>query len=210
MRRVVLMFMTLLLLTGMAIAGCAQPAPTEKRAPPQEEAAPEEVAEPEPEPPPAEEGAPTLSVSSSAFKAGEEIPAKYTCDGENVSPPLGWSDVPAGTNSLALIMDDPDAPSGAFAHWVLFNLLPYTRELPEGIPPDGQLASGALQGKNDLGKVGYFGPCPPRGDVHHYRFTLYALDQPLDLAAGASKEQVLPAMQGHILAQGELAGTYQR
>lgn len=200
MPKAVLIFMNLLLLTGVAVAGCAQPA-----------APPEEAAPPEPEAPPLPVGGvKALSVSSPAFEEGGKIPVKYACDGENISPPLGWSGVPAGTNSLALIMDDPDAPGGAFTHWVLFNLLPYTRELPEGVPPEGELPSGALQGKNDFGKVGYFGPCPPQGAVHHYRFTLYVLDQPLDLGVGVSKEEVLGFMEGHIFDEGRLIGTYQR
>jgi len=151
-----------------------------------------------------------LSVSSSVFEEGGEIPAKYTCEGENISPPLSWGEAPAGTGSFALIMDDPDAPIGVFTHWVLFNLPPDSRELPEGVPAEGKLASGALQGNNGLSQIGYFGPCPPPGAVHHYGFTLYALDRTLDLAVGASKEQVLEAMRGHILAQGQLVGTYKR
>lgn len=208
MRKAVLILMSLLLLTGAVVAGCAQPAPPEG-ALTDEEVPPEEAAEPEPQPA-EEEGDMVLSLSSSAFEAGGGIPAKYTCRGENISPPLSWSQAPAGTSSFALIMDDPDTPRGVFTHWVLFNLPPDSRELPKSVPTEGELASGALQGKNDVPhQIGYFGPCPPSG-VHHYRFTLYALDKTLDLAAGASKEQVLAAMQGHILAQDELVGTYQR
>lgn len=151
-----------------------------------------------------------LSVSSPAFEEGGEIPVKYTCEGQNISPPLAWSEGPEGTSSFALIVDDPDAPLRAFTHWVIFNLPADTRELAEGITPKGKLASGALQGRNDAGRSGYFGPCPPPGSAHHYRFTLYALDETLDLAAGAFKEQVLEAMEGHVLAQGQLVGTYQR
>lgn len=161
-------------------------------------------------PPLPEAGEMTLSVSSPAFGAGGGIPTKYTCDGQNISPPLSWSQGPAGTGSFALIVDDPDAPLGVFTHWVIFNLPPDTRELPQGVIAEGELASGALQGRNDVGKIGYFGPCPPPGPAHHYRFTLYALDKPLDLAAGTSKARVLDAMEGHILAQGQLIGTYQR
>ncbi|MBM4446169.1 MAG: YbhB/YbcL family Raf kinase inhibitor-like protein [Chloroflexi bacterium] len=149
-------------------------------------------------------------ITSSAFVAGAKIPVKYTCEGQNVSPPLDWNQVPAGTASFALIVDDPDAPFGVFTHWVIFNLPPDTRGLPEAVPKDGKLASGALQGKSGAGKIGYFGPCPPSGSPHHYRFTLCALDKSLDLAAGASKEQVLQAMQGHILAESQLIGIYQR
>ncbi len=152
----------------------------------------------------------TLSISSPAFQDGERIPAKYTCQGQDISPPLKWNRVPNETQSLALILDDPDAPSGVFTHWVIFNLPPDSRELPEAVPAASQLPSGALQGKNDFGKIGYGGPCPPPGYPHRYRFTLYALDRQLDLKAGSSKQQVLNAMEGHILAQGQLTGTYQR
>ncbi len=151
-----------------------------------------------------------LSLSSIAFQGGGRVPVKYTCEGQDVSPPLIWSEPPQGTQSLALIVDDPDAPGGVFTHWVLFNIPPDSGELPEAMPTQAQLPSGALQGKNDFGKIGYGGPCPPPGRPHHYCFTLYALDRVLDLKAGVSKKQVLDAMQGHILAQGELTGTYQR
>lgn len=151
-----------------------------------------------------------LSVSSQAFQEGDRIPAKYTCQGQDVSPPLTWGEPPVGTQSFALIMDDPDAPVGVFTHWVIFNIPSDSRQLAEAIPTQAQLSSGALQGKNDFGRIGYGGPCPPPGRPHRYQFTLYALDQPLDLKVGASKKQVLDAMQGHILAQGQLMGTYQR
>ena len=152
----------------------------------------------------------TLSISSPAFQDGEKIPAKYTCQGQDISPPLKWNRVPNETQSLALIVDDPDAPSGVFTHWVIFNLPPDSRELPEAVPAASQLPSSALQGKNDFGKIGYGGPCPPPGYPHRYRLTLYALDRQLDLKAGSSKKQVLNAMEGHILAQVQLTGTYQR
>lgn len=156
------------------------------------------------------EGEMALELSSSAFQEGGEIPTKYTCEGQDVSPTLTWGGLPAGTQSLALIVDDPDAPVGVFTHWVLFNLPADSRGLPEAMPTQAQLSDGSLQGKNDFGKIGYGGPCPPPGRPHRYQFTLYALDQTLDLKAGASKKQVLDAMQGHILAQGRLTGTYQR
>lgn len=148
-----------------------------------------------------------LSLSSPAFRQGEKIPDRYTCQGEDISPPLAWSEAPAGTRALALIMDDPDAPGGIFTHWVIFDLPPERRQLPEAVPaefPD------ALQGRNDFGSNGYGGPCPPPGSPHHYRFILYALDQQLDVMAGSSKEQVVDAMKGHILGQGQLLGIYQR
>jgi len=151
-----------------------------------------------------------LPVSSPAFQEGDRIPAKYTCQGQDISPPLAWSQPPVGTQSFALIVDDPDAPGGAFTHWVLFNIPSDSCELPEAVPAQAQLPSGALQGKNDFGRIGYAGPCPPPGRPHRYQFTLYALDQPLDLEAGVSKKQLLSAMQGHIITQGQLTGTYQR
>ena len=159
---------------------------------------------------PLKEGEMALTVSSSAFKEGDRIPAKYTCQGQDVSPPLAWGEPPAGTQSVALIVDDPDAPGGVFTHWVLFNIPPDSRNLPEAVPTQAELASGALQGKTDFGRIGYGGPCPPPGRPHRYQFTLYALDQPLGLEGGASKKQLLSAMEGHILAQGQLTGTYQR
>jgi len=152
----------------------------------------------------------TLSVSSPAFKEGERIPSKYTCEGQDISPQLKWNGVPEESKSLALIMDDPDAPSGVFTHWVIFNLPPDSQDLPEAVPSASQLPSGALQGRNDFGRIGYGGPCPPPGYPHRYRFTLYALDKNLDLGAGSSKNQVLSAAKGHILAQGQLIGIYQR
>lgn len=159
---------------------------------------------------PLKEGEMTLAPSSPAFPEGGKIPARYTCDGQDVSPALTWDEPPVGTQSLALIVDDPDAPVGVWTHWVLFNLPSDSRELPEAVPSQEQLPSGALQGRNDFGNIGYGGPCPPPGGPHRYRFTLYALDQSLDLKTGASKKQVLDAMQGHILAQGQLTGTYER
>lgn len=152
----------------------------------------------------------TLSISSNTFKDGGQIPSKYTCDGQDISPQLSWSEPPTGTKAFALIVDDPDAPSGVFTHWVLFNLPADTRQLAEGVPGLPQLPNGALQGKNDFGKVGYGGPCPPRGPAHRYRFALYALDKPVDLKAGAAKKQVLDAMKGRILDQGQLTGLYKR
>lgn len=151
-----------------------------------------------------------MELESPAFREGAKIPKKYTCEGWDFSPPLTWNDVPDKTLSLALIMDDPDAPGGIFTHWVLFNLPPDSRELLEGVSPIPQLPSSALQGKNGFGKFGYGGPCPPPGSPHHYRFTLYALDRQLELKAGASQKKVLSAMEEHILAQSQLTGTYRR
>ena len=151
-----------------------------------------------------------LLISSTAFKEGDKIPVKYTCDGQDISPPLVWGEPPQRTQALALIVDDPDAPGGVFTHWVLFNVPATARQLEEDIPPQERVQNGALQGKNDFGRIGYGGPCPPPGPAHRYRFTLYALDKLLDIKPSVSKKQVLDAMKGHILAQGQLVGTYQR
>ena len=159
---------------------------------------------------PLEQEETVLAVSSPVFEEGGKIPAEYTCNGEGISPPLSWDEPPKETRYFALIMDDPDAPGGVFTHWVMLNIPLNSRQLPEAIPAQAQLPDGALQGKNDFGRIGYGGPCPPPGRPHRYQFTLYALDQPLDLKAGVSKKQLLSAMQGHILAQGQLSGTYQR
>ena len=152
-----------------------------------------------------------LQLTSTAFAAGGMIPSRYTCDDADVSPALAWSGVPAGTKSLALICDDPDAPDPAaprmtWVHWVLFNIPPSATGLPEAAFPH-DLPSGTRQGSNDWNRIGYGGPCPPIG-THRYFFKLYALDTALDLAAGASKEQLLKAMEGHILAQAEVMGVY--
>ncbi|MFC1954619.1 YbhB/YbcL family Raf kinase inhibitor-like protein [Chloroflexota bacterium] len=149
-----------------------------------------------------------MKITSPAFREDEAIPVRYSCDGEDISPGLNWSGVPEGTQSFALINDDPDSPRGS-THWVIFNIPADSRRLAEAVPTELQLASGALQGKNCFGNSGYGGPCPPRDVLHHYHFTLYALDQPLNLAAGATKEQLLNAMQGHTLANAKLKGTFE-
>jgi Raf kinase inhibitor-like YbhB/YbcL family protein len=151
----------------------------------------------------------TMSLTSTAFAAGESIPPKFTCDGENVSPALQWDQPPAGTQSLALIMDDPDAPSGMFVHWVYYDLPPTSRGLPEGVAAGDKPSPGGTQGNNGAGRSGYTGPCPPSG-THRYFFRLYALDTRLDAAAGLTKDKLLQAMGGHILAQAELMGVYSR
>ncbi|MBN1816425.1 MAG: YbhB/YbcL family Raf kinase inhibitor-like protein [Sedimentisphaerales bacterium] len=150
-----------------------------------------------------------IKVNSSAFRDGEMIPAKYTADGQDISPPLEWTDLPQGTASIAVINDDPDAPMGTWVHWVLYNLPPEVKSLPENMPPKERLSSGALQGTTDFGRIGYGGPAPPRG-VHRYYFKVYALDCMLDLPAGETKDQLERAMKGHILAQGQLMGKYAR
>ena len=137
------------------------------------------------------------------------IPKKFTCDGPDTSPPLKWTEPPKGTKSFAVIVDDPDAPSGTWVHWVLYDVPAETSELSEGVRKDRQLPNGALQGRNDFGKIGYNGPCPPRGGPHRYFFKLYALDARTNLKAGASKSEVERAMKGHILAQTEIVGRFQ-
>jgi Raf kinase inhibitor-like YbhB/YbcL family protein len=151
-----------------------------------------------------------LTVGSPAFMQGDRIPAKYTCDGEDVSPPLNWSSGPAATESYALIVDDPDAPGGSFTHWLMYNVPPNVTRLEEHVTALERLGDGTLQGKNSYGRVGYGGPCPPPGKPHHYRFNVYALDTRLMLGPGASKDSLMTAMRGHVLAQGELTGIYGR
>jgi Raf kinase inhibitor-like YbhB/YbcL family protein len=152
----------------------------------------------------------SLELTSDAFRQGETIPRKYTADGQNTSPPLRWQDPPDGTRSFALVCEDPDAPRGTFTHWALFNLPAEARQLNEGVPPKAELPDGSRQGKNDFGRVGYGGPAPPPGKPHRYSFKLYALDRPLDLSAGASKDEILTGLKGHTLAEGQLKGTYGR
>jgi Raf kinase inhibitor-like YbhB/YbcL family protein len=151
-----------------------------------------------------------LTLSSSAFASGERIPPKFTCSGADISPPLLWDAPPAGTRSFALIADDPDTPAGTWVHWVLFDLPGDARELAAGVEKQPELESGARQGRNDFGKIGYGGPCPPPGKPHRYFFKLYALDAKLALKSGSTKAAVEKTMQGHILAQGELLGRFGR
>jgi Raf kinase inhibitor-like YbhB/YbcL family protein len=151
----------------------------------------------------------TMELISSAFSEGAMIPIKYTCDGEDVSPPLNWRALPAGTKSLALICDDPDAPVGTWVHWVYYDISAETEGLPENVVPDERPAQGGTQGVNDFRKIGYGGPCPP-GGTHRYYFKLYALDTPLNLSSGATKKQVLKAMENHIIGQTQLMGKYKR
>ena len=164
----------------------------------------------EKEPAPEEGPAVTLALTSTAFQEGGTIPQQYTCDGEDISPPLAWSAPPAGTKSLALVCDDPDAPGRTWVHWVVYDLPPSVTLLAEGLPPDEQLAGGGTQGTTDFGRIGYGGPCPPQGPAHRYFFKLYALDADLGLPAGATKKELLKAMEGHVLAEGQLVGRYQR
>ena len=148
-----------------------------------------------------------FEISSPAFKSGEAIPSDFSCDGRDVSPALNWTEPPAGTQSLALIMDDPDAPMGTWVHWVVYNIPASTHDLKEGTPHIPQLSDGSLQGKTSAGSNGYHGPCPPSG-THRYFFKLYALDTILSLSTNPDKKELLDAMEGHILANVELMGTF--
>ena len=152
----------------------------------------------------------TIQVSSMAFTNGGTIPEKYTCDGQNVSPALSWSGIPQGTKTIALIYEDPDAPMRTWVHWVLYNLPADITHLMEGTPNHEVLDDGANQGKNDFHKIGYGGPCPPRGSTHRYFFKVYALDSEIKLDGGATKKELVKAMAGHILAEGQLMGKYGR
>lgn len=148
-----------------------------------------------------------ISISTDAFKYGDTIPDKYTCTGKDISPELSWTGMPEGTNSIALIMDDPDAN---FTHWILFNIPAKTQKLPAEVQKSKTLGDFSRHGMNDFGDVGYGGPCPPPGKPHRYYFRLYALDKMLELLPGSSKNQVDRAIKGHILAKGELMGIYKR
>jgi len=148
-------------------------------------------------------GGAKMKITSSAFQQGGNIPSKFSCDGANTSPPLQISDVPPETKSVVLIVDDPDAPSGLFTHWAVWNISPQTSTIAEGNAPKG------VHGTNDFGKSGYGGPCPPSG-THRYYFRIFALDRELDLPSGAKRSQLDAAMKGHVIAQGELMGRYAR
>lgn len=150
-----------------------------------------------------------IQLTSSAFDQGKPIPEEYTCDGRNISPPLQWSNVPEGAQSLAMIVHDPDAPRGTFIHWIIYNIPPNITEFTENVDKERVLPSGARQGLNDADKIGYTGPCPPSG-THRYFFRIYALDSTLDLEPGANMKQIEDAMRGKIIATGELMGTYKR
>ena len=150
-----------------------------------------------------------MELKSQAFQPGAMIPAKYTCDGEDVSTPLNWSDPPSGTQSFALVSDDPDAPVGIWVHWVVWNIPSSARALEENLPKTASLPNGAKQGTTDFRQVGYGGPCPPSG-THRYFFKVYALDTTLNLPASTTKKELEKVMQSHILAQAELMGKYHR
>ena len=150
-----------------------------------------------------------IEIASRAFKYGQAIPPKYTCDGEDISPPIEWGSLPPGTVTLTLIADDPDAPRGTWVHWLIYNIPSEDRWLPENIPHDRVSPDGCIQGINDFQRIGYGGPCQP-GGTHRYFFRFYALDTRFDLPPGATKDQLLDAMEGHIIGTGELMGTYTR
>jgi len=150
-----------------------------------------------------------IKLTSAAFKEGQPIPRQYTCDGLNVSPPLEWTGVPKTAKTVAIVADDPDAPAGTWVHWVVYDLAAENISLVENLPPTENLKAGGFQGTNDSRKIGYGGPCPPSG-THRYFFKIYAVDSELPLKAGATKAEVEKAMEGHIVAQGQLMGTYSR
>ena len=235
MTRVSTLYLVLAILVAFTLAGCGQAATPEPPAPPQEPTAapstptlpPSEPTEPTaapdtPTPPPAEPTpapeveetpsatstpVPPMEISSTAFEDQGEIPPRHALcpDGENLSPALDWSNVPPGTESLALVCVDSAV---GFVHWTIYNIPPTATGLIEGVPQLGDLEDGSLQGPNDYGEVGYGGPCPPPGDPHEYVFTLYALDTPLNLPAGADADTVLQAAEDHIIVQAQLAGLY--
>ena len=180
----------IVLTLAIAVAGCDRP---------------KEATEPKEERSPAM----TISIRSSAFEEGGMIPARYTCDGDDVSPPLAWEGLPEATRSIALIADDPDAPMGTWVHWVMWNVPAETKALAENIRPEPELPDGSRQGITDFGRPGYGGPCPP-GGTHRYYFKVYALDTTLDLPSGTRKADLLKAMDGHVLAEGQLMGRYSR
>ncbi len=152
----------------------------------------------------------SIELTSSAFRNGEFIPVKYTGFGEDVSIPLEWEGVPEETKSIAIVMDDPDAPFGTFTHWIIFNIPKNERSLPEGVPQKPVMENGAKQGTNDFGRIGYNGPKPPAGKAHHYHIKIYALDAILNLPSGIRAKEFHSAVSGHILAQGELIGLFKR
>lgn len=151
-----------------------------------------------------------ITITSTAFSAGGSIPVKFTGQGDDISPDLAWRDAPASLKSYALVCDDPDAPSGTWVHWTMWNIPPSTTSLPQGVPSDETLADGAVQGMTSSGHSGYSGPMPPRGNAHHYYFRIYALDTVLSLPPSASRAELDRAMRGHVVSQGQLMGTYQR
>jgi Raf kinase inhibitor-like YbhB/YbcL family protein len=194
----------LLVLISMLLSACASatPRPVPTKAVTSEPATPE---------PTTSEANVSLQLTSDAFVNGQSIPAKYTCIGKNISPALAWTEPPTGTQSFALIVDDPDAPGTTWVHWVLYNISPEMRSLQEDLPVTGKNIDpkAIFVGKNSSGAISYQGPCPPSG-THRYFFKFYALDTLISLLPGATKDQLLKAMEGHILAQTELVGTFSK
>jgi hypothetical protein len=152
----------------------------------------------------------SIAITSTAFVEGKTIPKRHGGDGENLSPALAWSGFPAATKSFLLIVEDPDAPSGTFTHWIIFNIPPSATQLAEGLPASPALAGIGRQGTNDADEIGYFGPCPPPGKPHRYFFRIFALDRTLDLPTECRSIQVQKAIQNHVLDRGSLMGTYRR
>ena len=152
----------------------------------------------------------SFTLRSASFSEGGQIPQPCTCDGANLSPSLSWKDAPRGTKSFALIVEDSDAPGGTWTHWIAWNIPAAMSALPAGLPALTSLGGGICQGRNDFGRIGYGGPCPPRGRVHHYYFRLFALDKVLNLRAGSSRMDLESAGRGHVLAQASTICTYKR
>lgn len=151
-----------------------------------------------------------MTLASPAFEEGAPIPEKYTCQGPDVSPPLEWSNVPEGTKSLAMVVEDPDAPGGPFVHWVIYNIPPAGTGLPEDVPGDESLADGSIQGQNGFHRTGYAGPCPPPGKAHRYFFRIFALSDVLPAKSDPGEKDLMDLMRGRVIGQGELMGTAQR
>ena len=151
-----------------------------------------------------------IELKTTSFTPGGFIPKRFTCQAADVSPALAWTDPPLGTQSFAIIEDDPDAPSGTFVHWVVYDLPATYRRLPEALSGNDQMAGGGRQGTNDFSRTGYSGPCPPPGRPHRYFIRLYALDAILNLRPAATRKELDAAIQGHILAQAELMGRFAR
>ena len=215
LRRLTFVLLGILLLTAcvstegtseLAQAEPEQAQPTVPASPPEPTALPAKTEASEPV-----EASMPFELTSTAFRQAEPIPEQYSCDGDDISPPLQWGDPPSGTQSFALVMDDPDAPVGTWDHWILFNIPADTRGLEENLPITGknQESGSIFVGNNSWRRTDYGGPCPP-GGTHRYFFKLYALDTNINLLPGANKKQVQEAMQGHILAETELMGTYTR
>lgn len=199
----------------MLFSACSSPTPSATAKPVTPESATTEPITSATTPPetlePTTEADMSFKLTSDAFANGQSIPAKYSCVGRNISPPLTWNEPPASTGSFALIVEDPDAPSGTWVHWVLFNIPADRRSLEEDLPITGKNVdpNAIYAGKNSWGDIGYGGPCPPSG-THRYFFKFYALDTVISLLPGATKEQLLKEMKGHILAQAELMGTFSK